>query len=115
MVSKKSKKMIFCHSCPDFHRDKLQQESSLFIYLEFSGIPFSRLRAEALRRASTGMTTFYDFTIHYFLFFILWRRKMATRIPPPRISERIPGLISVKAAIQRRSLETQFNLLIIWP
>jgi len=28
--------------------------------LEFSGFPFPRLRAEALRRASTGMTTFYD-------------------------------------------------------
>jgi hypothetical protein len=46
-------------------RGKLQQESSIFMELEFSGFPFSRLRAEALRRASTGMTTFYDFINHW--------------------------------------------------
>jgi len=34
------------------------------MYLEFSGFPFSRLRAEALLRASTGMTTFYDSIKH---------------------------------------------------
>jgi len=36
------------------------------------GFPFSRLRAEALRRASTGMTTFYD-SIILCLSFIVYR------------------------------------------
>ena len=56
---------LFSHSCPDFHRDKLQQES-IFFEGTFAGFPFPRLRAEALWRASTRMTQIeYGLEFHF--------------------------------------------------
>jgi hypothetical protein len=39
---------FFCHSC--------ESRNPYFFLITVPGFPFSRLRAEALRRASTGMT-----------------------------------------------------------